>query len=303
MSFQHTLRSTVGCTGIGLHSGKRITLTLRPAHADTGIVFVRTDLGGIRIPATPQNVIDTSLATTLGKNGASVSTVEHVLAALSGLGVDNALVELDGEEVPIMDGSSAPFVVLIRVAGVRSQRRNRRILRVERTVQVKNGDKVAELRPSDDFRLSYTIDFDHPSITTQFLDYAHSERAFARDLSRARTFGFLEEVEMLQEKGLARGGSLDNAVVVGEDAVLNREGLRYEDEFVRHKVLDAIGDLSLVGCAIQGHFLARKAGHALNHALLTELLSDSANYTITEEAPVPGLPASPPFAVLENAVA
>ena len=226
-----------------------------------------------------------------------------MLAALRGLGIDNALVELDGEEVPIMDGSAAPFVVLIRVAGVRSQRGRQRRMIIQRTVQVKEGDKLAEIRPSDDFRVSYTIDFEHPFIGTQFMDYLHSASAFEKDLSRARTFGFLEEFETLQEKGLARGGSLDNAVVVGEATILNHEGLRYEDEFVRHKVLDAIGDLSLVGCPIQGHFLARKAGHALNHKLLAELLSNKANYSIVEGSPAPTRPASSSFGVLEGAVA
>lgn len=303
MSYQKSLRSTVGCAGIGLHSGKRITLTLRPARSDTGIVFIRKDLGGVEIPAVQANVVDTLLATTLGRGGVCVSTVEHLLAALRGLGIDNALVEVDGEEVPIMDGSAAPFVVLIRAAGVRSQRGRQRHMVIRRTVQVKDGDKLAELRPSDDFRLSYTIDFEHPFIGTQFIDYRHSASAFEKDLSRARTFGFLEEFETLQEKGLARGGSLDNAVVVGEDTILNHEGLRYEDEFVRHKVLDAIGDLSLVGCPIQGHFLARKAGHALNHRLLAELLSSKANYKIVEESPAPPQPASSSFGVLESAVA
>jgi len=303
MSFQQTIASTVSCAGIGLHSGKRVTLTLRPAPADTGIVFVRSDLGGARVLAAARNVVDTSLATTLSCRGVRASTVEHVLAALHGLGIDNALVEMDAEEVPIMDGSAAPFVVLIRAAGVRQQRKARRILVIARTVQVKDGDKLAELRPSDRFRVSYTIDFDHPSIATQFLDYRHSDTAFERELSRARTFGFLHEVEALQAMGLARGGSLDNAVVVGADAVLNAEGLRYDDEFVRHKVLDAIGDLSLAGFRIAGHLLARKAGHSLNQALLAQLFSHRENYRIVEGAFEAQLPVPQPLTVLENAVA
>ncbi len=303
MSFQHTLATTVSCAGIGLHSGKHVTLTLRPAPADAGIVFVRSDLGGARVSAAARNVVDTSLATTLSHRGVRVSTVEHILAALHGLGVDNAVIDLNAEEVPIMDGSAAPFVVLIRAAGIREQRKARRILVIARTVQVKDGDKLAELRPSDRFRVSYTIDFDHPSISTQFFDYRHSESAFERDLSRARTFGFLHEVEALQAMGLAQGGSLDNAVVVGADAILNVEGLRFNDEFVRHKVLDAIGDLSLAGFRIAGHLLAKKAGHSMNQALLAELFSNRDNYRIVEGAFETELPAPQPLSILENAVA
>jgi len=281
--YQRTLQSSASCTGIGLHTGKAVTLTLRPAKPDTGIVFIRTDLGGPPLRATVANVVDTSLATTLGHRGARVATVEHVLAALRGMGIDNAIVELDAEEAPIMDGSAAPFVVLIRAAGIEIQRRKRRALVVRRTVRVKDGDKVAEFRPSGQFRISYAIAFDHPAIASQTFDYIHANSAFERDLSRARTFGFLNEFEMLKKSGLARGGSLDNAVVVDDDSILNDEGLRYEDEFVRHKVLDAVGDLSLLGVALRGHLVSYKGGHALTHALLQELLSDRANYFLAEE--------------------
>lgn len=298
--FQQTLESSASCTGIGLHTGKRVTLTLRPAKPDTGIVFVRTDLGGVRVRASASNVVDTLLATTLGHRGVRVATVEHVLAALRGLGVDNAAIELDGEEVPIMDGSSAPFVVLIRSAGIKIQPRNRRALVVQRTVRVKDGDKIAELRPADHLRISYTIAFDHPAITTQTFDYIDARGAFERELCRARTFGFLREVEMLQASGLARGGSLDNAVVVDDVAILNEEGLRYEDEFVRHKVLDAVGDLSLAGYTLRGHLLAQRAGHALIQALLCELLSDRANYALVDEEDTCTLLGSVPVFQLDN---
>jgi len=294
--YQRTLQSSVSCTGIGLHTGKPVTLTMRPAKPDTGIAFVRTDLDDLPVRAAVGNVVDTSLATTLGHRGARVATVEHVLAALRGMGVDNAIVEVNAEEAPIMDGSAAPFVVLIRAAGIEVQRRRRRVLVVRRTVRVKDGDKIAELRPSGQFRISYTIAFDHPAVASQSFDYIHSNAAFELDLSRARTFGFLREVEMLQRSGLARGGSLDNAVVVDDATIMNEEGLRYDDEFVRHKVLDAVGDLSLLGPALRGHLITYKGGHALNHALLTELLSDRANYVIAEEgdlleAPTAAMPA------------
>ncbi len=301
--FQHTLEGSASCTGIGLHTGKRVTLTLRPAKPDTGIVFVRTDLGGECVRANIGNVVDTVLATTLGHRGVRVATVEHVLAALRGLGVDNAVVELDGEEVPIMDGSAASFVVLIRSAGIKAQPRKRRVLAVRRTVRVKDGDKIAELRPADHLRISYAIAFDHPVITTQAFDYVDAHGAFERELSRARTFGFLREVEMLQASGLARGGSLDNAVVVDDVAILNEEGLRYEDEFVRHKVLDAVGDLSLLGYAMRGHLLAHKAGHTITQALLSELLSDRANYTLSDEETAPASLGSVPVFQLDNVTA
>ncbi len=299
--YQRTLQSSTSCTGIGLHTGKAVTLTLRPAKPDTGVAFVRTDLGGPPIRATVANVVDTSLATTLGHRGARVATVEHVLAALRGMGIDNAIVELDAEEAPIMDGSAASFVVLIRAAGIEIQRRKRRVLVVRRTVRVKDGDKIAELRPSSQFRISYTIAFDHPAIASQTFDYIHANAAFERDLSRARTFGFLREVEMLQKNGLARGGSLDNAVVVDDAAILNEEGLRYEDEFVRHKVLDAVGDLSLVGVALRCHLVAYKGGHALSHALLTELLSDRANYFLAEEGEVEAMATVPMLRLADSA--
>jgi UDP-3-O-[3-hydroxymyristoyl] N-acetylglucosamine deacetylase len=303
MPDQQTLACTASCTGIGVHTGKRVNVTLHPAPPDSGIVFVRTDLGGARVLATPANVVDTALATTLGYRGVTVATVEHLMAALGGLGIDNALVEMDAEEVPIMDGSAAPFVELIRSVGIRVQRRKRRALAVRRTVRVKEGDKIAELHPAEGLRVSYMIAFDHPSIATQAIDYIHSAGAFERELSRARTFGFLSEVKALQANGLARGGSLDNAVVVGDAEILNAEGLRYEDEFVRHKALDAIGDLSLLGYPVEAHLVASKAGHAMNHALIAKLLSDRANYRIIVQDAAAIVPAVPSLGVLENAVA
>jgi UDP-3-O-[3-hydroxymyristoyl] N-acetylglucosamine deacetylase len=230
-------------------------------------------------------------------------TVEHLLAALGGLGIDNVLVEVDGEEVPIMDGSAAPFVLMIRSVGIREQQQPRRIVVVQRTVQVKDGDKVAELRPADGLRISYRIEFDHPTVATQSFDYFHSADAFESELCRARTFGFLSEVEMLKASGLAKGGSLDNAVVLDEKTILNAEGLRFENEFVRHKVLDAVGDLSLVGFPVAGHLLAHKAGHALNQALVRELLSDRANYRIVDGAPMRPAEVDLPMHVFQSAVA
>jgi UDP-3-O-[3-hydroxymyristoyl] N-acetylglucosamine deacetylase len=302
--FQQTLERSASCTGIGLHTGKCVTLTLRPAKPDTGVVFIRTDLGGVRVHANASNIVDTVMATTLGHRGVRVATAEHVLAALSGLGVDNAVIELDGEEVPIMDGSAAPFVVLIRSAGIKAQPRKRRVLAVRRTVRVKEGDKIAELRPANLFRITYDIAFDHPAITTQAFDYVDARGAFERELSRARTFGFLRDVEMLQASGLARGGSLDNAIVVDDVAIMNEEGLRYDDEFVRHKVLDAVGDLSLLGCVLRGHLLAHKAGHTLIQALIGELLSERANYTLLEEdETAPASLGSVPVFQLDNVTA
>lgn len=280
-SLQRTLREPVSCDGVGLHSGVPVRLTLRPAPADHGIVFVRTDLERpVSIPALSEYVVDTALATSLGKGPVRVSTVEHLLAALAGLGVDNVRVELDGPEVPIMDGSAAPFTAMMTDVGFREVDEPKRLLVIKRPVTVTDGGKEATLLPANRFRISCSIDFKHPLISDQFYELEFSDRCFAKEISRARTFGFLRDVEMLKKMGLARGGSLENAIVVDEFSILNPEGLRFSDEFVRHKILDAVGDLALFGRPVIGHLKVNKGGHALNHALVQKVLSDSANYEV-----------------------
>jgi UDP-3-O-[3-hydroxymyristoyl] N-acetylglucosamine deacetylase len=256
-------------------------VTLAPAPADHGVVFVRTDLPGRpEIPAKPEFVVDTSLATSLGKDGARVGTVEHLLSALTGMGVDNVCVEINGPEVPIVDGSAAPFCFLIRNAGLVSQRKLKRFMVIKRTVEVRDGDKVARLVPSNRFSVSCTIDFQHPLISNQSYRMDFSGREFDREISRARTFGFLRDVEKLKTMGLARGGSLENAIVVDDFSILNPDGLRFPDEFVRHKILDAVGDLSLLGMPVVGHMHAYKSGHALNQKLVSTVLADQSSYSV-----------------------
>jgi len=280
---QRTLRQKVSCTGIGLHSGAKITLTLSPAPANTGIRFVRTDLDPeVEIPALAPYVVDTRLATTIGKDGARIGTIEHLMAAFFGLGIDNCRVELDGPEVPIMDGSAAPFVYLIQSAGIELQREMKKFLVIRKPVEVVDGDKWAKFLPAPQLSISFTIDFDHPLISRQTFRMDFSDRFFHREIARARTFGFYEEVEMLKRMGLARGGSLDNAIVVDDFSILNPDGLRYPDEFVRHKILDSMGDISLLGMPVIGHLVAHKSGHALNHKLVTQVLSDASSYEIVE---------------------
>jgi len=278
---QRTLSTPITCQGIGLHSGAKVTLTLLPAPEDHGVVFVRTDLPEkVAIPARSQHVVDTSLATTLGRDGVRVGTVEHLLAAITGLGVDNLRVEVDGPEVPIMDGSAAPFAYLIRTAGIRVQEAPKSFVVIKKPVTVVDGEKEATLRPARCFKVSCTIDFKHPLISDQVYELEFSDRNFAREISRARTFGFLRDVEMLKKMGLARGGSLDNAIVVDEFSILNPDGLRFPDGFVRHKILDAIGDISLFGHPVIGHLKVHKTGHALNHKLVEKVLSDPAHYVV-----------------------
>ena len=261
----------VHCAGIGLHSGRKVTLSLKPAPADYGIRFQRADLGGVEIPAHVSHLSGPlQLQTGLVHEQAAVETVEHLLAALHSLGVDNVAVELNHPEVPIMDGSAAPWVYLIQDAGVRDLSAPRRTMRILRPLQVQHGDKRAALYPSDQFKITYTICFDHPLLRHQQKTVDLDEQTFVNDIAPARTFGFLKEVEMLRQRGLALGGSLENAVVLGETGVLNP--LRFEDEFVRHKILDAIGDMALVGCAILGHLVVHRGGHALHTALASELL-------------------------------
>jgi len=280
MIVQRTLDHSIRCSGIGLHSGRKIQLVLHPAAEDTGITFVRSDLG-VEIPAKAEFVTDTRLCTTIGHEKAQISTIEHLLSAFAGLGVDNARIEVSGPEVPIMDGSSAPFVFLIQCAGVREQSKAKKVLRVLKRVEVEEGDKRCALYPAGGFKISYLLDYDHPLLRKRkvAIDFAH--QAYTREISRARTFGFLHEVEAMRSAGLARGGSLDNAVVLSGDEVMNEEGLRYEDEFVRHKILDALGDLYTAGLQLQGKVTAYKSGHHVNNLLLQALLADETAYQVT----------------------
>jgi UDP-3-O-[3-hydroxymyristoyl] N-acetylglucosamine deacetylase len=268
---QRTLKQRAALSGVGLHSGATVAITLAPAPVDSGIVFVRD---GIEIPALSEFVVDTTLNTSLGRSSVRIGTVEHVLAALAGCGIDNARVEVEGPEVPIADGSADPFVALVREAGVHEQRAARRYLLVRRTVAVSEGDKLARLSPARRLLVDYTIDFRHPLISDQCFRLEVNEKSFQREIARARTFGFKRDVERLHSAGLARGGSLDNAVVVDDFNILNPDGLRYPDEFVRHKVLDAMGDLSLIGMPVLGQLTARKSGHALNQQLVRKVLAE-----------------------------
>jgi UDP-3-O-[3-hydroxymyristoyl] N-acetylglucosamine deacetylase len=271
MAAQRTLRRTVHCAGIGLHSGQKVTVSLKPAPADSGIRFRRVDLGGVEIPAHVSHLgAHQHLQTGLIAEQATVETVEHLLAALRSLGVDNVCVELNHSEVPIMDGSSAPWVYLIQDAGVKELGAQRKIIQVLRPIHVQQDDKRIALYPSDRFKVSYTISFNHPLLRLQQKTLYLDEHVFANEIAPARTFGFLKEVEMLRQRGMALGGSLENAVVLGETGVLNP--LRFEDEFVRHKILDVVGDLALVGHPICGHLVVHRGGHALHTALAAEIL-------------------------------
>jgi UDP-3-O-[3-hydroxymyristoyl] N-acetylglucosamine deacetylase len=278
---QRTLRGPASCSGVGLHTGAKVTLRLLPARPDSGVVFVRTDLREKPvIHARAEHVVDTELATTLGIGSVRVHTVEHVLSALAGLGIDNVRVELDGPEVPIMDGSAAPFIELVREAGVRVQDRPKSFMVIKKPVVVDDGEKRASLMPSKGFKVDCTIDFKHPLISDQAVSLAFADNTFLREIARARTFGFLRDVEKLKSLGLAKGGSLDNAIVVDDFSILNPEGLRFPDEFVRHKVLDAVGDISLLGLPVVGHLSCYKSGHKLNHALVRKVLSDASHYAV-----------------------
>ena len=276
---QRTLKSLVSASGVGLHTGQKVRITLRPAPIDTGVVFRRVDLASpVDIPARADLVGEARLASTLVKGEVRIHTVEHLMSALGGMGVDNAYVDLDAPELPIMDGSASPFVLLIQQAGVEEQAAAKRFLRVTRRVEVKEGDKWARLEPYDGYRLSFSIEFRHPVIerTTQAVTVDFAETSYLKEIARARTFGFMHEVEDLRDSGLALGGGLDNAVVLDEYRVLNAEGLRFADEFIRHKLLDAIGDLYLLGRPLLGAFTAHKSGHALNNRLLRAALAEPA---------------------------
>ena len=275
---QRTLRNAIRATGVGLHTGDKVYLTLKPAPVDSGIVFRRTDLNPpVDVIARAENVGDTTLSTTLMNGDVRVSTVEHLLSAMAGLGIDNAIVELSAPEVPIMDGSAGPFVFLLQSAGIEEQEAAKKFIRIKRPVTVEQDDKVARFLPFDGFKVSFAIDFDHPVFRDRsgYAEFDFSSTSFVKEVSRARTFGFAHEIEYLRSQGLARGGSVDNAIVVDEYRILNEDGLRYEDKFVKHKVLDAIGDLYLLGYSLIGEFKAFKSGHALNNASLRALIAQT----------------------------
>ena len=271
---QRTLKNTIRATGVGLHSGEKVYLTLRPAPVDHGIVFRRVDLDPIvDIQAKATNVGETTMSTTLVQDGVRVDTVEHLLSAMAGLGIDNAIVELSAQEVPIMDGSAGPFVFLIQSAGIAEQSKAKRFIRIKKKVEVREGDKVASFVPYNGFKVTFEIEFDHPAFkqSAQKASLDFSSTSFVKEVSRARTFGFMKDIEFLRSKNLALGGSVNNAIVVDEYRVLNEDGLRYEDEFVKHKILDAVGDLYLLGHSLMGEFVGYKSGHGLNNKLLREL--------------------------------
>ena len=292
---QRTLSNSVRASGVGLHSGEKVNMTLRPAAKDTGIIFRRLDIEPIQqIPARAESVIDTMLGTTIAKKNASVMTVEHILAAFAGLGIDNALIDLDGPEVPIMDGSSASFIFLIESAGIEEQNASKKFLRIKKNIRVEDGEKFAEFKPYNGYRISFEIDFDHPMIKSKLtkLSVDFSTLTFLKEISRARTFGFLKEIETLRSKNLALGGSLDNAIVFDDYRILNQDGLRYEDELVRHKILDVVGDLYLMGHILVGEFNGYKSGHELNNKLILKLYTDQTAWEEIEESEITDIPIS-----------
>lgn len=296
---QKTLKNVIRATGVGLHTGEKIYLTLRPAPADTGIVFVRVDVEpAVEIPALTEFVADTTLATTIAKDGQRISTIEHLMSAFSGLGIDNAFVEVSGPEMPIMDGSAATFVFLIQSAGIEDQNALKKFIRILKPVRVndeesaRSYDQSATIQPYDGFKVSHTIVYDNAVIKEQQASVDFSVTSFVKEVSRARTFGLMQEFENLRERNLAQGGSLDNAVVVDDYRILNDDGLRHEDEFVRHKILDAIGDLYLLGHSIIGEFVGYKSGHTENHALRKKLLQQSDAWEIVTFGEAEAIPHS-----------
>ena len=291
MDAQRTLRRVISCVGIGLHSGNKVQLSLKPAPVDFGIRFRRTDLGDHEVPANVQHLGGIQLATALSRNAVSVETVEHLLAALVSLSIDNVLIELNSPEVPIMDGSAAPFVYLIQEAGIKPQASARKYLKIVRPIALSRGDKRIALYPSDHFKVTYSISFDHPLLRHQARSLRITEESFIEEIAPARTFTFLKDVEMLRQNGLALGGSLDNAIVLGETGVLNN-ALRFEDEFVRHKILDAVGDLALVGYPVVGHLVAHRAGHALHTEFAAKILEETDCWQLVDSLTDASVPAS-----------
>lgn len=301
MTKQRTLKNPIRATGVGLHTGRQIHLTLLPAPVDSGIVFRRVDLNPpVEVKATAKNVGETTLSTCLINGDVRVSTVEHLMSAMAGLGIDNAIVELNAPEVPIMDGSAGPFVFLIQSAGVQEQQAPKKFVRIIKEVTLKDGDKVASFLPFDGFKVSFSIEFDHPVFKGRRLqtEVDFSSSSFVKEISRARTFGFMHEIEYLRSKGLAQGGSMDNAIVVDEYRILNEDGLRFEDEFVKHKVLDAIGDLYLLGNSLIGEYRAHKSGHSLNNRVLRQLIDqqDAWEWVTYEDAIEPPIAYMRPIA-------
>jgi UDP-3-O-[3-hydroxymyristoyl] N-acetylglucosamine deacetylase len=302
---QRTLKNTIRATGVGLHSGKKVLMVLRPAPADTGVVFRRTDLDGqVDVPAYAENVGETMMGTTLIKEGVRISTIEHLLSAFAGLGVDNAYVELSAEEVPIMDGSAGPFVFLLQSAGIEEQNAPKRFARILEPVLVEDEDKWARFDPYNGFKVNFEIQFNHPIFKqrdqTATMDF--SSTSFLKEISRARTFGFVRDLEYLRSHNLALGGTMDNAIVLDDFRVLNEDGLRYEDEFVKHKILDAIGDLYLLGRSILGEFSGHKSGHALNNKLLRKLIAtphawEEVTFDSELDSPISYMPASASVAI------
>ena len=294
-TYQRTLSKAVGFTGIGLHSGKKVHLTLKPAPVNYGIKFVRKDLpDDPTIPARFNCVVDTSLATVIGSDGVIVSTIEHLMACLAGLSIDNVVVELDSYEVPVMDGSAGPFTRMIMEAGIQVQAAPRHFFVLKEPIELKQDGKFVGAYPDTTFRITCNIDFEHPIIRKQSCSIEVEDHIFEREISSARTFGFLHEVEYMKRYGLARGGSLDNALVVDDRSILNKDGLRYQDEFVRHKLLDCIGDFSLLGMPILAHIVTIKSGHAFNHAFLENFFNHKASWqtlTLSEPAEHPAGPA------------
>ncbi len=300
---QRTLKNVIRATGVGIHSGEKVFMTLRPAAPDTGIVFRRVDLSPpVELPACAECVGETSMSTTLVYGNVKVATIEHLLAALAGLGIDNCYIDLTAPEVPIMDGSAGPYVFLIQSAGIEEQAAPKRFIRIKKRVIVEDGDKWARFEPFDGFKVGFTIDFKHPVFTaaTSSAEIDFSTTSFVKEVSRARTFGFMKDIEMLRERNLVLGGSMDNAIVLDDYRVLNEDGLRYEDEFVRHKILDAIGDLYLLGRSLVGAFYGYKSGHYLNNQLLRALLADRSAWeevTYKDDASAPISYAHPAQAV------
>ncbi len=287
---QRTLERAAACSGIGLHSGKAVTLTLKPAPVNYGIKFIRTDLqDNPSITAHFNRVVDTSLATVIGSNGCIVSTIEHLMASFAGLSIDNAMVELNSYEVPVMDGSAGPFTELIKTAGIKEQTAARHFFIIKKPIVLEETGKTVAVYPGDTFKITCSIDFDHPLIGQQSYAMEIRDDVFEAEISKARTFGFLHEVEYLKRFGLARGGSLDNAVVIDKDRILNKDGLRYPDEFVRHKILDCLGDFSLLGMPVLGHLVVNKSGHAFNHAFLEKFFSEKRSWetAVVSDSPDP----------------
>jgi len=292
---QRTLSNVIRATGVGLHTGEKVFLTLKPAPVDTGIVFYRVDLENpVEIKAIPESVTETVMSTTIESNGVKISTVEHLMSAFAGMGVDNAYVELSTHEVPIMDGSAAPFVFLLQSAGIAEQNKPKKFIRIKKPLEVRDGDKWVKLEPFNGFKVTFTIDFDHPIFrnSVQNATVGFSTTSFIKEVSRARTFGFMDDLETLRKAGLARGGSIDNAIVMDSFNILNDDGLRYKDEFVKHKILDAVGDLYLLGHSLIGAFSAHKSGHALNNQILRLLLSEQDAWELTTLKDEPNMPIS-----------